>query len=392
MLPKQLKALQGSPTGKFFAMAKEREAEGYPVIHLEIGQPDFQPLPQIIDSTIRAITEGKTAYTVSKGIPELRRAIAEMYEEDWKVVLDPLSEILCIASGKLAVLAAIYAVIDRGDPIMVQEPYWVSYPAMTHLVGGKFFPIPMDDSDSTNFGFNTDAIMELVSENKPKAMIVNHPNNPTGHILTQRELTFLKDLIEDHDIAVVSDEIYSEYSYLDSAEPTLLKVFPEWSDKIIVVNGFSKTFSMTGYRLGYTVSNPTLAEGILKFIQATTTCPASFAQWAGVTALKHRQEARKLIRELFPNRRKVLLDEVKNTPGLSLSAIDGAFYGFIKYDYTEKPAEQVTIDLLMNANVAVIPGTGFGESAEGYFRVAFSRSENEIKTAFSNIREFIKDQ
>ncbi|MFW9778890.1 MAG: pyridoxal phosphate-dependent aminotransferase [Candidatus Heimdallarchaeota archaeon] len=373
-------------------MAKEREAAGFPVIHLEIGQPDFQPLPQIIDSTINAITEGKTAYTVSKGIPELRQAIAEMYEEDWKVALDPSTQILCTASGKLAVLSAIYAVIDRGDPILVQEPYWVSYPAMTHLVGGKFLPIPMYHSDSSEFGLNTNAILESVSANKPKAMIVNHPNNPTGHILTQRELAFLKDLIEDHDIAVVSDEIYSEYSYIDSAEPTLLKVFPELMDKIIAINGFSKTFSMTGYRLGYTVSNRTLAEGMLKFLQATTTCPTSFAQWAGVTALKHRQEARNLIRELFPNRRKVLLEEVKNTQGLDLSTIDGAFYGFIRYNFTEKPAEQVTIDLLMNANVAVIPGTGFGESAEGYFRVAFSRSKKEIRAAFSNIRKFIEDQ
>jgi len=166
--------------------------------------------------------------------------------------------------------------------------------------------------------------------------------------------------------------------------------FDEWRNNIIVINGFSKTYSMTGYRLGYTIANSDVSKGILKILQASTTCPVNFCQWGAISAIKHREEARKIINQLFPRRRALLLEEVSKTPGMTLSSIDGAFYGFIKYEFTDKPSEEVAKDILMNANVTVIPGAAFGNSAEGYIRVTFSRSEEEIKEAFHRIREYLR--
>lgn len=386
MLSDQLKKLEGSSTAKFFRLANEREALGHDVIHLEIGQPDFQPFPEIIQETINAIKQGKTTYAVSPGLPELRQGIASAYKEDYNVDIDPNGEILITSGAKQGILGAIFALFNRGDRLIVQEPYWVSYPDMTTLSGGIIEKIPMKE----NFTLNFEAIKELISREKVKAVLLNSPNNPTGHVLNSEEFSFIKDLIEDHNIKIIADEIYNEYIYIPSSFKTILSELKDWRDHIIVVNGFSKTFSMTGFRLGYTISNKELGQGILRLIQASTSCATTFCQWAAVKAIEKRDIARKLIKDVFPRRRTLLMDEIEKTEGLTLKAIDGAFYGFIKYSFTDKSSEKVAEDILINANVAVIPGSGFGSSAEGFFRVAFSRSDEEIKDAFNRIREYIK--
>ena len=389
MLSDQLKKLEGSSTAKFFRLAKEREALGHDVIHLEIGQPDFQPLPEIIEETINTIKQGKTTYAVSPGIPELRQAIAIAYEEDYDVNIDPNGEVIITSGAKQGILGAIFAFLNRGkggERLIVQEPYWVSYPDMTTLAGGIIEKIPMKDDFTLNF----EVIKELISREKVKAILLNSPNNPTGHVLNSEEFSFIKDLIEDHSIKIIADEIYNEYMYIPSSFKTILSELKDWREHIVVVNGFSKTFSMTGFRLGYTISNKELGQGILRLIQASTSCATTFCQWAAVKAIQNRDSARKLIGDVFPRRRKLLMDEIEKTDGLSIKAIDGAFYGFINYSFSDKSSEIVAEEILNNANVAVIPGSGFGSSAEGFFRVAFSRSDKEIEEAFNRIREYIK--
>lgn len=370
---------------KFFTMAKQREREGHPVIHLEVGQPDFQPLDAIQNTTIQAIREGKTTYTVSSGIPELRHAISQLYLEDFGLEIDPNDEVKVTVGGKQGVFASFYAVLNRGDQIILPEPYWVSYPDMAQLAGVKCIFIPM----TSDFSLNQDKILSNAANEKTRAILINSPNNPSSHILTSEEIRFLKDLVEDHNLFIFSDEIYSDYIFIDAPSRTLLTELDDWRQNLIVINGFAKTFSMTGYRLGWTVSNPELGVGILKIIQASTTCPTNFCQWAGVTALKERALARELINRLFPERRDVLMEEIRKTDGLSLESIDGAFYGFVKYDFTNKPSEFVAEDILMKANVCLAPGTAFGQSAEGYLRVAFSRSIEEIREAFERIRTYL---
>ena len=256
---------------------------------------------------------------------------------------------------------------------------------MTALAGGYFSSIPM----KTDFSLDQEFIKEIVSQKPVRALLLNSPNNPTGHILSKEELKFVKDLIEDKNITILADEIYNEYMYVPSAFKTLLTEFNNWRENVIVVNGFSKTFSMTGFRLGYTISNKELAKGILRFVQASTSCAPIFCQEGAVSALKNRDKAQNIIHQVFPSRRQLLMSEVEKIDGLSVNSIDGAFYGFIKYTHTDKPSETVAIDILENANVAVTPGTAFGPSAEGYFRVTFSRSEEEINEAFKRIKNYI---
>ncbi|MHA2318050.1 MAG: pyridoxal phosphate-dependent aminotransferase [Candidatus Hodarchaeales archaeon] len=365
MLSDQLKKLKGSPTAKFFRLAKEREAQGHNIVHLEIGQPDFQPLPEVISTTIQAIKEGKTTYTVSSGIPELRNEISTTYKAEYNLEINAGEEIII--------------------NLIVPEPYWVSYPDMTSLAGGNFSSIPM----KPDFSLDQEFIKEVISKKPVRALLLNSPNNPTGHLLSPKELSFVKDLTKDHEIMIIADEIYNDYMYVPSTFRTLLTELDNWREKIIVVNGFSKTYSMTGFRLGYSISNKELAKGILRFVQASTSCAPIFCQEGAVVALQNRDQAQKIIQQIFPSRRQLLLREVEKIDGLSINSIDGAFYGFIKYDYTDKPSETVALDILNNANVAVIPGTAFGPSAEGYFRVAFSRSEEEIKEAFKRIKSYI---
>ncbi|MHA1947583.1 MAG: pyridoxal phosphate-dependent aminotransferase [Candidatus Hodarchaeales archaeon] len=385
MLSDQLKKLKGSPTAKFFRLAKEREAQGHNIVHLEIGQPDFQPLPEVISTTIQAIKEGKTTYTVSSGIPELRNEISTTYKAEYNLEINAGEEIIITSGAKQGILAAIYAVLNHGDYLIVPEPYWVSYPDMTSLAGGNFSSIPM----KPDFSLDQEFIKEVISKKPVRALLLNSPNNPTGHLLSPKELSFVKDLTKDHEIMIIADEIYNDYMYVPSTFRTLLTELDNWREKIIVVNGFSKTYSMTGFRLGYSISNKELAKGILRFVQASTSCAPIFCQEGAVVALQNRDQAQKIIQQIFPSRRQLLLREVEKIDGLSINSIDGAFYGFIKYDYTDKPSETVALDILNNANVAVIPGTAFGPSAEGYFRVAFSRSEEEIKEAFKRIKSYI---
>ncbi len=384
MISHQVTRLKGSPTMNFLSMAKQRELEGHNIIHLSIGQPDFQPLKPIVETTIKAINEGKTGYTVSSGIPELRQAISQLYSEDFGLSINPNDEIKITIGGKQGVFASFYAVLNRGDQIIIPEPYWVSYPDMAQLAGAKYIPVPM----TSDFSLNQDEILSNVSDKRTRAMVINSPNNPSSHVLSSEEISFLQDLVEDYNIFIISDEIYSDYIFIDAPARTILTEFDEWRQNIIVINGFAKTYSMTGYRLGWTVSNPEIAKGILKIIQASTTCPANFCQWGGVTALKERAQARELINKIFPERRNVLIEEVQKTDGLSLKAIEGAFYGFVKYD-VDKPSEVFAKDILINANVSVIPGSAFGESAEGYLRVTFSRSVSEIQEAFDRIRKYL---
>jgi aspartate aminotransferase len=233
MISNQIANLKGSSTAEFLKLAKEREKQGYDIIHLEIGQPDFQPLPQIIDSTIKAIKEGKTTYTISSCIPELRHEISDFYSEDFNLQINAESEILVTASAKLGVLASIFTILNDDDQLLVPEPYWVSYPDMTKLARGKFTAIPMTE----DFSLNQDHILEASNNTHSKAILINSPNNPSGHVLTNNELRFLKDLIEDKNFFIVSDEIYNEYIYVDTSTRTLLKEFDDWRSNVIVING-----------------------------------------------------------------------------------------------------------------------------------------------------------
>ncbi|MHA2224881.1 MAG: pyridoxal phosphate-dependent aminotransferase [Candidatus Hodarchaeales archaeon] len=386
MISNQISNLEGSLTGFFLKLAKKRASEGHNVINLGIGQPDFQPLDPIIQSTLQAITEGKTTYTINSGIPELRQAVSQAYLDDIGEEIDPNTEIKITIGAKQGILGSFFTILNRGDKILLQEPYYLSYPDMARLAGAEFVPISMMD----DYSLNQDEILTAFSEKKIKAFMINSPNNPSGHVLSSDEIKFLKDLVEDKNIFIISDEIYSDFTYIDTGLRSLLSEFKNWRENIIVVNGFAKTHSMTGFRLGWTISHPAIAEGILKLIMASTTCASAFCQWAGVTALRERFKARDVITKIFPQRRNILVEEVKKTDGLSIKNIDGAFYGFIRYSFTDKPSYEVAKDILVNTDVCVIPGSAFGASADDYIRVTFSRSIEEIREAFTRIREYIK--
>lgn len=387
MICNHITSLEGSSTAKFLAEYNNLKKTRDNIIPLMIGQPDFQPPEIILQETIKALKEGKTTYTVSRGLPELRESIQDAYLEDYNASVDFQTEILLTAGAKQALFASISAILDPEDSIIISEPRWVSYPDMVRLAHANF----TDVSITSDFSLNQTQILEKLTKNT-KAILVNSPNNPSGHILAKAEINFLKDLVEDKNIIIISDEIYNDFIFKENSIKTLMTEFKDWRENLIIINGFAKTYSMTGFRLGYSLANPTITSAMLKVIQATTTCPTNFVQWGAIAAIQYRDEMRKMIDKVFLERKNVITSEIEKTPGISLvQPIDGAFYAFMKYDFSQKSSMDIAMEFLHKANVCLIPGTAFGQSAEKFLRATFSRSIPEIKTAFSNIRAYLKE-
>ncbi len=372
-----------SPTIAMNDKAKQLAAEGHSVIGLAGGEPDFDTPPHIVDAALKAIKDGETRYAApSKGIRLLLEAIAVKMEKDNNVRVDPMSDVIVTPGGKLALFLALKAMLDPGDEVLIPAPYWVSYPSIATMVGGV--PVPVETGSDDNYRLRLEHLREHVSP-KSKVLIINSPCNPTGHMLSSEEIEAVATLALEEDLYIISDEIYEKLNF-DGRPAVSLASIPDIADRVIIINGMSKAYAMTGWRLGW-LAGPTDLIGVAgKFNSQTATSAATFTQHAAVAALNGPQECVEMMRQSYQERRDFMVSAFNSIPNMSCPDIEGAFYAFPKVDETSKSSEEVANIILDQAVVVGVPGNAFGVSKDAHIRFSFAEDMNKLSEAVDRIR------
>lgn len=380
-----MKTLGTETAFEVLAKAKALEKQGKDVVHLEIGEPDFDTPKNIKDAAEKALKASYTHYTPSAGMPELRQAIAEYISETRKLDVKP-EEVVVTPGGKPIMFFSILALVNPGDEVLYPNPGFPIYESLINFVGAKPVPIPLKEENE--FSLDPEYVKEKITK-KTKMIILNSPENPTGGVVTREQLKVIADCIKDRDDAfVLSDEIYSRIIYEGKHES--ITQFPGMKEKTIILDGFSKTYAMTGWRLGYGVMRKDLAEKVAQLMTNSNSCTNAFVQLAGVEALKGPQkDAEKMVTE-FKKRREVIVDGLNNIKGITCKKPHGAFYVFPNITGTGMDCRKLGDHLLYNAGVAVLPGTSFGKFGEGYLRLSFANSIENIKKALDRIEKSLK--
>jgi aspartate aminotransferase len=357
-------------------LASELEAQGKDVVDLSVGEPDFPTPDNVIQAGKDAMDAGHTGYTPSSGIPELREAIAEKLQGNG--VPCTSDNVVVTPGGKQGLFEVIQTVVDDGDEVVLLDPAWVSYEAMVKLAGGSLSRV-----DLSPYGFQLEPALDDLSEvinDDTELLIVNSPSNPTGSVFTDAALDGVRDLAVEHDVAVISDEIYERIAY--DVEPTSLGSLDGMADRTITLNGFSKAFSMTGWRLGYYCAPEDLVSQAGKVHSHSVSCAVNFVQHAGVEALSERTDATVVeMRDAFRERRDMLLDLFEDE-GVEVPHPDGAFYMMPKFA-DDGDDQQWCEDALERAQVATVPGSAFG--APGYARISYAASEKRLREAVDRL-------
>ena len=365
--------------------ARELEAQGKEVIHLEIGEPDFPTAPNIVDAAKRALDQGWTHYGPPAGIPELRQAVAEDVSLRRRISVDP-AEVVITPGAKPIMFYAILALAGPGDEVLYPDPGFPIYSSMSNFVGAT--PVPYATPEERGFDIDVNEIMGKIS-GRTRLMILNSPNNPTGGMISRAGMETLVEALKDRDVMVLSDEIYSRLIY--GGEPVSPAAFPELRDRVIILDGFSKTYAMTGWRLGYGVMRRDLAQQIALLMINSNSCTASFTQMAGVEALRGDQSSVTAMLERFHERREVIVDGLNHIRGFHCQKPQGAFYAFPNIRETGKSSRELADALLNEAGVACLSGTAFGQQGEGYLRFSFANSVENIRIALDRIDGWIKN-
>ncbi|MCL4317512.1 MAG: pyridoxal phosphate-dependent aminotransferase [Candidatus Thermoplasmatota archaeon] len=381
-MPGRMENIIESGTVKVADKVKELKSRGLDVTSFSIGEPDF-PTPQhIVDACIEALKSGFTKYTASAGIPELREAISQKLKAENGI--DAESSEIVVTPTKQALFMAVLALVDRNMEVIVPDPSWVSYEPMVRIAEG--IPVPVRADEETGFRLTPELVAEKITE-KTRMIILNSPNNPTGAVAWKEDIEGLCDLAREHDLLILSDEIYEKIIY--DAVNYSPGSFPGMKERVITVNGFSKTYSMTGWRLGYLHADKRLLKDILKIQTHSITCVTSFVQKAGVAALRGPKEpVEKMVSE-FRKRRDFVVRRLREIEGMNVVEPQGAFYAFPKYDY-EMDSESISGFLLDRAQVAVTPGSSFGKFGERHFRLSYATSMNNLEKGLDSMERALK--
>ncbi len=375
-----------SPTLAVDAKAKALKAAGEDVCGFGAGEPDFDTPSFIKEACAQALADGKTKYAPAAGIPDLRNALAQKYLE--KGVLKELNPAQVVVSpgGKYSCYLAILATCGQGDEVIIPAPYWVSYPEMVKLAGAT--PRIVFAGDEQGFKVTPEQIEEVLSPSS-RMIILNSPSNPTGCLYTRKEMEAIVELACRHDLLIMSDEIY-EYLLYDQAEHFSPASFsPEAAERVITVSGFSKTFSMTGWRLGTLVANPIITKAVADLQSQTTSNATTFAQFGALAAMKNWDQSMEAVQGMlvhFDRRRLKLLEGLQATPGITCQRSEGAFYLFPNISSGGLSSEEFSARLLEEEKVAVVSGHAFG--AEGYIRLSYATSDEIIEKGLNRIQEF----
>ncbi|MFD4639762.1 pyridoxal phosphate-dependent aminotransferase [Lentzea sp. NPDC058436] len=376
---RRLAAVERSATVAMLETVQHLRAAGASLVDLSRGEPDFTTPPAITDAAIRALRSGRTHYSPSRGLPELRAAVAEKLARDNEVLADPADGVIITPSAKHALYAALTALLDPGDEVVIPSPGWVSYAAMVSLAGATPVPLPLDPS--SGFRITREALAAAVTPDT-RVLLVNSPNNPTGRVLDEAELDAVVSVASAHDLVVVSDEIYEHLRYDDRPHLSPASRLPE---NTLTVNGFSKGYAMTGWRLGYLAGPADLISAALKVHEHSVSCAATFAQIAGEAALTGGAEAVAAMRTAYARRRDLLVDGLNALPGISCAAPEGSFYAFPDITGTGLDSAGFAAWLLNEAGVVTTPGSAFGPGGEGHVRLSFAASEEELTEALTRM-------
>jgi len=380
-IAKRMNLIKPSGTIAMAEKAREMERSGRKIYHMEVGEPDFDTPEHIKEAAFEAIKTGFTHYTSSKGIMELREAISKDLERR-KVEADPEREIIVTPGAKHALYCACLATLDPKDEVLVLAPTWPTHFQCVEIAEARAVEVSCGD----NYSLNEEALKEMITE-KSKMILMSSPNNPTGGVLNEKELKFIADLAVDHDLLVLSDEIYDRIVY-DGLKIRSISSFEDVRERTIVVNGFSKAYAMTGWRLGYAFANKEIIEAMMKLQQSTTTCPSSFIQKAGVAALNGPQDSVEKMVEEYNRRRLFIVEQLNDIPGVSCVMPKGAFYVFPDFSSFNMPSLEICSKMLEEEGVSTTPGSVFGKSGEGHIRLSYATSWRVISEAVRKIKEF----
>jgi aspartate aminotransferase len=384
-IAKRMQGVRGEGAFEMLGRANELERQGRSIIHLEIGEPDFDTPAPIVRAGVDWLTKGATHYSPVPGVWELRTSIAQHLSAQHSQKIDPRN-VVVTPGAKMMIFSVIQSVVDPGDEVICPDPAYPAYEAAVRMAGATPVPVKLEDSKQFRFDLN-----ELARQITPrtKMIVINSPQNPTGGVLTLDDLSKIAELARKHDLLILSDEIYSEIYYGD--RPASILDVPNSLDRVLFVNGFSKIYAMTGWRLGYGVVPEDMFPAIELFVNNSVSSTATFTQRAALQAFTVETEnaTQKMVAE-FRKRRDVFADGLNGIPGIRCLKPLGAFYLFPNISRTGVPSDEFANRLLNEAGVAALPGTAFGEYGEGYLRLSFANSLANIQSALERIEGFVR--
>jgi aminotransferase len=377
---KKVQELKPSGIRRFFDLAANMKE----VISLGVGEPDFVTAWTIREAAIHSLEEGYTTYTANAGMIELRREISRYMEKRFDVSYDPYYQIIVTVGGSQALDLALRAVLNPGEEVIVVEPCFVAYTPLVTMAGGT--PVTVQTLKENDFKLMPEQLEAAITP-KTKALLICSPNNPTGTQLGKADLEKIAEIVKKHDLLVIADEIYAELSY--DEEFTSFAAIEGLIERTILINGFSKAFAMTGWRLGFVCAPKEISEAIYKIHQYGMMCASTMSQHAGIEALKHGMPEVEAMRQSYRRRRNYIVQSF-NEIGLNCHNPGGAFYAFPSIASTGLTSQEFAEKLLMEEHVAVVPGDVFGESGEGHVRCSYATSMEQLKEAITRIERFVK--
>ncbi len=379
MIAERVKRVQESGTMKMKELAGQKKAEGKKIISFTVGEPDFDTPKHIVEAAKKALDDGKTRYLDAPGLPELREAIANMEKNDNNVPCDK-SNVL-ITPTKQAIFETIMATINEGEEVIMPDPAWVTYEPCVQMAGGK--AVPVTTTDEHEFRVLPEKVAELITD-KTKMILLNSPSNPCGAVSTHEDIKGLADLAKDHNLLVLSDEVYEKIIF-DGLKHHSIGAEPGMFDRTITISGFSKTYAMTGWRMGWLVAPKPIFKGINKIQQHSITHAVSFAQYGGLAAITGPKEPVKMMVKEFEERRDLIMKLLKDIPSLHCDKPKGAFYVFPRYDQ-KMSSEELALLLMDKAEVALTGGSSFGSAGEQHLRISYATNKKNIQEGMERLK------
>jgi aspartate aminotransferase len=391
LLANRVKTLTPSTTLAITAKAKEMKAQGIDVIGLGAGEPDFNTPQNIMDAAIDSMQQGYTKYTPSGGLPALKQAIIEKFKRDNQLEYKP-NEIIVGVGAKHVLYTLFQVILNEGDEVIIPIPYWVSYPEQVKLAGGV--PVYIEATSEQNYKITAEQLKNAITD-KTKAVIINSPSNPTGMVYTREELEDIAKIALENNILIVSDEIYEKLLYNGAEHFSIAQISEEVKAQTIVINGVSKSHSMTGWRIGYAAGNADIINAMTDLASHSTSNPTTASQYAAIEAYNGPQDSVEEMRKAFEYRLETIYPKLSAIPGFKVVKPQGAFYLLPDVSEAAQKTGFASVDefasaLLTEANVAVIPGSGFG--APSTIRISYATSLNLIEEAIERIDRFVKDK
>ena len=379
-ISKKVKSIQPSGIRKFFDVVSEMPD----AISLGVGEPDLETPWNVRSAGIEAIEKGKTFYTSNSGLMQLREEIAKYVDRKYDLKYDAGKEILITVGGSEAIDIALRSILDEGDEVLIPMPAFVSYEPCTVMAGGV--PVTINLKEENEFRLTEDELRAAITP-KTKAIVLSFPNNPTGAIMERKDLDAIVPIIIENDIIVITDEIYAELTYSNEKHVSIAS-YPGMKERTIYINGFSKAFAMTGWRLGYVCAPRDIIEQMTKIHQYAIMCSPTISQYAGVEAMRNTDEEVEMMRKTYNQRRRFLLSEFKRI-GIDCFEPKGAFYVFPSIKKFGMTSDEFATRLLESHKLAVVPGSAFGECGEGFLRISYAYSIDNLKKGIARIEAFI---